>query len=107
MLSECDAALIIGDPALRIDRDRLPWHSLDLGEEWVRWTGLPMVFAVWAGRKAVLTPEVADAFMASYRWGAAHTDEIVRQAAKQRGFPEALARDYVTRFIVYELGAVH
>lgn len=107
MMAECDAALIIGDPALRIDRTKLPWHSLDLGEEWVKWTGLPMVFAVWAGRKEVLTPEVEEAFMSSHRWGAAHTDEIVREAVSQRGFPEQLARDYVTRFIVYSLGASH
>jgi len=107
MLAECDAALIIGDPALRLDPRRLPWYSLDLGEAWVRWTGLPMVFAVWAGRKEVLTPDVAAGFDASYRWGAAHTDEIVRRAGVERGFPEALVREYVTRHIVYPLGLKH
>jgi predicted solute-binding protein len=107
MMRECDAALIIGDPALRIERERLPWYSMDLGEEWVGWTGLPMVFAVWAGRKEILTEEVAEAFRASYRWGASHTDEIVRQAGLERGVAEALARDYVTRYIVYRLEGRH
>jgi chorismate dehydratase len=107
MLTECDAALIIGDPALRLDPAQLPLYSLDLGGAWVRWTGMPMVFAVWAGRKEVLTPDVAAAFEASYRWGAAHTDEIVRQAAVERGFPEALTRKYVTGNIVYPLGLRH
>jgi chorismate dehydratase len=107
MLAECDAALIIGDTALRLDPAQLPLYSLDLGEAWVRWTGLPMVFAVWAGRKEVLTPDVAAVFEASYRWGAAHTDEIVRQASVERGFPEALMRKYVTRHIVYPLGLRH
>ncbi len=48
MLRSADAALIIGDPALRIDPARLPYHAYDLGAEWVDMTGLPMVFAVWA-----------------------------------------------------------
>src|SRR6476661_1331478 len=55
MLRVADAALIIGDPALRISLD-VPYHVYDLGAEWVEMTGLPMVFAVWAGRKAVITP---------------------------------------------------
>lgn len=107
MLAECDAALIIGDPALHLDPAQLPLYTLDLGEAWVRWTGLPMVFAVWAGRKQVLTPDVAAAFESSYRWGSACRDEIVRRAGVERGFPEALAREYVTRNIVYSLGLRH
>ena len=51
MLAEADAALIIGDPALYLDR---PGPSLDLGEEWTRATGLPFVYAFWAGRTGVL-----------------------------------------------------
>ncbi len=52
MLAECDAALVIGDPALELDPDTLPYRSLDLGQAWTEWSGLPMVFAVWAGRLA-------------------------------------------------------
>ena len=55
MLRIADAALMIGDPALRIDPAALPWHVYDLGAEWVEMTGLPMVFAVWAGRKGTVT----------------------------------------------------
>jgi chorismate dehydratase len=46
-----DAALIIGDAALRLRQG--PWPRAlcyDLGEEWTRWTGYPMVFAAWAAR---------------------------------------------------------
>ena len=107
MLSESDAALIIGDPALRLDPQKLSMPSLDLGQEWTAWTGLPMVFAVWAGRREFLTPEVARAFLDSYDWGAHHTSEIVEQAVAERGFPEPLAREYLTRHIVYPLGAKH
>ena len=46
MLAEHDAALLIGDPALQVDRSKyLTW---DLAEEWIQLTGKPFVFAFWA-----------------------------------------------------------
>ena len=77
MLRVADAALIIGDPALRIDPASLPWHVYDLGAEWVEMTGLPMVFAVWAGRKGTVTPELTAAFQESCRYGLDRLEEIV------------------------------
>src|SRR5258706_16463029 len=65
MLDQADAALIIGDPALRLDRTALPYLVADLGEEWTEMTGLPMVFAVWAGHKEHITPEVSAALAES------------------------------------------
>src|ERR1035441_1066287 len=82
MLRVADAALIIGDPALRIEPECLPYHVYDLGAEWVEMTGLPMVFAVWAGRRASVTPLVAEAFRESCRYGLGrirseeHTSEL-------------------------------
>jgi predicted solute-binding protein len=107
MMAECDAALIIGDPALRIYPETLPWETLDLGAEWVKWSGLPMVFAVWAGRPEALRPDVERAFQESWHWGRGHMDEIVARASAERGFPEALVREYLTRHIVFELGDRH
>jgi chorismate dehydratase len=52
MLACCDSALLIGDPALRVDRSRyLTW---DLADEWIQLTGKPFVFAFWAMRLAAL-----------------------------------------------------
>src|SRR5579864_1338489 len=76
MLRLADAALIIGDPALHIEPARLPYHVYDLGKEWVEMTGLPFVFAVWAGRKSVITPDVVEAFQSSCRFGRARIEEI-------------------------------
>jgi predicted solute-binding protein len=104
MLGIADAALIIGDPALHIEPASLPWQVYDLGAEWMEMTGLPMVFAVWAGRKSVVTPAVVDAFRESCRYGLAHMDEIVAAESVARGFPDALVREYLTRHIVHELG---
>jgi predicted solute-binding protein len=104
MLRIADAALIIGDPALRLDPISLPWHVYDLGAEWVEMTGLPMVFAVWAGRKGTITPEVVGAFQDSCRYGLAHMEEIVTAESEARGFSPNLVREYLTRRIVHELG---
>jgi chorismate dehydratase len=103
MLKIADAALIIGDPALRIELS-VPYHVYDLGAEWVEMTGLPMVFAVWAGRKGAISPEVAEAFRDSCRYGKEHLDEIVRSESAARGFPPELVRRYLTEHIVHELG---
>jgi chorismate dehydratase len=104
MLTVADAALIIGDPALHLDPQTLGERVLDLGAEWTDMTGLPMVFAVWAGRKEAITPNVEAIFRASYEFGRDHLDEIIRMEAASRGLSEELARQYLTRHIVCELG---
>lgn len=104
MLRIADAALVIGDSALRIDPARLPYRTYDLGAEWVAMTGLPMVFAVWAGRPGVATAQVEDAFRGFWLYGRAHINEIVAVESAGRGFPPEMVRDYLTRHIVHELG---
>ncbi len=108
MLEESDAALVIGDPALRLEPEKMGWNWLDLGAEWTAWTGLPMVFAAWAGRgEALEQPGVREAFVASWKWGREHMDEIVAQAQAERGFDGGVAREYLTRFIQFELTPRH
>ncbi len=103
MLGEADAALLIGDPALHLDPATLPFETLDLGLEWTQLTGLPMIFALWSGRKEIMQPAFERAFLDSCREGLAHVDEIVRQQSPIRGITEQLAREYLTRHIVFEL----
>jgi chorismate dehydratase len=104
MLRVADAALLIGDSALRIEPERLSYRVYDLGAEWVEMTGLPMVFAVWAGRHEVITAELTEAFRASCRYGRARIDEIVAAEAPRRGFAPEFVRKYLTEHIVHELG---
>ena len=104
MLRQADAALVIGDPALRIEPELLPYHVYDLGAEWWEMTGLPMVFAVWAGRRGVATPEVVEAFRASCRYGRERLDAIVAAESARREFAPDLVRRYLTDHIVHELG---
>jgi chorismate dehydratase len=104
MLATADAALIIGDPALHLDPKNLPYRVLDLGEEWVKLSGLPMVFAVWTGRARFITDRVRQTFIDSCRYGMERIDEIAALAPATHGVPEELAREYLTRHIVFELG---
>jgi chorismate dehydratase len=104
MLRIADAALLIGDPALHIEPAGLPYEVHDLGGEWVEETGLPMVFAVWAGRKDVVTPEVVEAFQQSCRYGRERIEEIANAEAPRRGLAPELVREYLGRHIVHELG---
>lgn len=104
MLRMADAALVIGDPALHIDPARPPYHVYDLGAEWMEMTGLPMVFAVWAGRRGTVTAEVEQAFRDSCRYGRQHLEQIVATESWRRGFAPELVREYLTKHIVHELG---
>jgi chorismate dehydratase len=109
MLDLADAALIIGDPALRIDPERREWrgqplHIYDLGAAWVEMTGLPMVFAVWAAKKLVAAPALAEVFAASADYGHRHIEDIIAAESRQRELPVELVRRYVTHHISYNLG---
>jgi chorismate dehydratase len=103
MLENNDAALIIGDAALVLDPSELPFHVLDLGAEWVKMTGLPMVFAVWAARGEFPTQDPAP-FLDSMRYGQDHIDDIARSEHAKAGVSEELARSYLKENIVFELG---
>ncbi|MGH9558402.1 MAG: menaquinone biosynthetic enzyme MqnA/MqnD family protein [Bryobacteraceae bacterium] len=104
MLGEADAALLIGDAALRIDPAATPFQTLDLGAEWVEMTGLPMVFAVWAGPENVIEQRYERVFVDSCRFGLAQMDQIAESQASVFGFPRQIVRKYLTENIVFELG---
>lgn len=104
MLASNDAALIIGDPALRLDPATLPFLTLDLGVEWKELTGLPMVFAVWCGHERFVTPANSQHFLDSLAYGERHIATIVAGEAAQRRLPPDLVHSYLTRNIIFRLG---
>src|SRR5258708_40186177 len=106
MLGAADAALLIGDAALRVDPAVLPFETLDLGEQWTNLTGLPMVFAVWAGRSMIREP-FGEMLLASCRYGLSRMEELVHQEGARRGFPEALVREDLPRHIRFEFSEAH
>ncbi len=105
-LDEYDAALFIGDKALRVRRlDGVEVY--DLGEAWQRFTGLPMVYAVWASRGDPARYGFwADRVARSVTWAEAHLETVVEEA-RRRGAP-ATDEDLKTYFascIGYRVGA--
>ena len=56
MVGNADAALLIGDPALFADHERLGLDKIDLGQTWKDFTGLPFVYACWTGQPGALAP---------------------------------------------------
>jgi chorismate dehydratase len=110
MLAEHDAGLVIGDPALKVDRAR--YHTLDLAEEWIRYTGKPFVFAFWAVRSAALGEadpalDLAAVFRDSRDHGLQDSSlaVIARDWAPRVGIGEADVRSYLTENIHYQLDA--
>ncbi len=84
MLSGADAALIIGDPALRIEPNQERYAWLDLAEEWVGLTHLPMVFAAWAGKPGIPVAALREIALGSYEFGKRQLDEIVDREYSKR-----------------------
>lgn len=101
MLAVADAALLIGDPALDAE-DRAP--RLDLGEEWFRTTGLPFVFAFWAGRPGAVNPAGVRRLQEALADGREAFADIARAQARGREARAAVYEEYLRSNIVYELG---
>jgi chorismate dehydratase len=102
MLLEADAGVLIGDAALRALYEA-PRHGLevtDLGQAWREWSGLPMVFAVWAVRRdyAAAHPgrvkEVHEAFLRSRDLCLAELDSVAEAAARWEPFDAATLASY-------------
>ena len=103
MLQDSDAALVIGDPALHVvpqDGDVV----LDLAAEWKALTGRPFVFAVWAVRESIYTPELTESFEESLARGLASLDRIAEDAAHELGLPIAEMHEYLKENLSYHLG---
>jgi chorismate dehydratase len=129
MLEQADAAMLIGDPALRIsiaaERESHPGpegqiicqaaalgitseeilYVYDLVGEWKRFTGLPAVLAIWAARRYAVTPEVAADFAASRDFGMEHIAEICRESARELELPALKLESYLRENIDFALGA--
>lgn len=111
MLLEADAAVLIGDAALRATYEA-PARGLtvhDLGQAWRDWSGLPMVFAVWAARRDYaeanpgLVKDVHRAFVTGRDDALAHVDEIAATAARWEVFDQATLATYF-RTLDFSLG---
>ena len=129
MLHNADAALLIGDPALRvslgIEKDSWPGapgqtvcqaatlgitssellRIYDVVGEWRALTGLPAVLAVWAVRRELAAAELTADFLASRDFGLSHLNEISYEAAQDLELPQRALESYLRNNIDYSLDA--
>ena len=127
MLEQADAALLIGDPALRLAlnaetnarRDAAgelvfpaqfaglasasPLFLYDMVEKWRSLTSLPAVLAVWAAKPAAVSPEVIRDFQDSLAFGMQHLQEICCEASRDLNLPAEKIHRYLTENIDYSL----
>lgn len=106
MLRECDAALVIGDPAMQAYAES-EWPSLDLGEEWHELTRLPFVFAGWAVNPKLVTHDLIDILHRSKSVGLSSFDEISELEARRLNLPVEVCLRYLTDIMNYDLTDDH
>ncbi|MGC2391050.1 MAG: menaquinone biosynthesis protein [Candidatus Acidiferrum sp.] len=128
MLEKADAALLIGDPALRISIEiekkstvspegravcqsatlgmNSPeiFHVYDVVGEWRKFTSLPAVLAFWAAKQDAVTPEVLADFAASREFGLSQIAAISQEAARELDLPPQTLESYLRDNIDFSLG---
>jgi predicted solute-binding protein len=130
MLERADAALLIGDPALRLrlkidalqakvpkpggccgcgGDDEHPVKGIeslfvyDIAQQWREMTGLPAVLAIWVARRGVITPELAADFQASREYGLTHIGDIAEAASLKLELPPRELERYLNENINFSL----
>ena len=103
MLASADAALLIGDPALFLDPASVDAEKIDLGLAWRAMTGLPFVWAVWAGRAGAASPAVCRLLYETRLRGVANIDAIARRERPDDRAAQALVARYLRETITYGL----
>lgn len=129
MLARADAALVIGDPALRIavkmdylfgkkpkegaccqgDSSELPVPGFpalfvyDVAFQWREMTGKPCVLAIWAGPKEKITAEIVADFQASKQFGLDHLSDIAEAASVKLDLPPQTLETYLSENINFSL----
>jgi chorismate dehydratase len=128
MMGRADAALLIGDPALRISiaieknntvspqgravcqaatlgiQGAETVHIYDVVGEWRKYSSLPAVMAVWAARPEVVTPEVLADFSASRDFGLSQIPTICVEAARELELPQPALESYLRHNIDFSFG---
>jgi chorismate dehydratase len=106
MLDHCDAALLIGDAALKIRLEE--YETIDLAEKWVQWQQNPFVFAFWACRAGARLPaDLISVFQEAKRWGLERRDEIAAAFSNSLELSRPFLENYLRQNINYDLGMQH
>ncbi|MDE2997886.1 MAG: menaquinone biosynthesis protein [Gemmatimonadota bacterium] len=102
MLDRADAAVIIGDAALAVDTTSS--RVIDMGEAWTALTGLPFVYACWAGRSDALDPEQTRQLIRSKTLGVGEIPHIAAICASSGQGTAGFYADFLGEKIRYDFG---
>jgi chorismate dehydratase len=106
MLRRCDAALIIGDAALRCSPEE--FDITDLAAEWQDWQSHPFVFAFWACRGDIPLPEdLVKTFVKAKNWGLDRIPEIALHYSRKLDLPVDFLEGYLRHNLDHSLGERH
>ena len=102
---ETDAVLIIGDRAMHVDKSKFA-ETWDLGQEWVDWTGLPFVFAMWTARADLELDlsSIEQALSAARDEGVQNTAQIAAQHSSELGISQQQCEVYLRDHLYFYLG---
>ncbi len=103
MLAAHDAALLIGDAALFVDHRALGAEKIDLGQAWTEWTGLPFVWAFWAGRAEAVSPAAVRRLQETKEAGVRSSDAIADAYVAAMPQYREVARQYLRENIMFDL----
>jgi len=95
--AETDAIVLIGDRTFGKKEDYA--FAYDMGEEWMKFTGLPFVYAAWVANKTIDANFVA-AFDEALKFGLAHRRELLKELPSTTNFD---LEDYLLHKLDFEL----
>ncbi|WP_397569941.1 menaquinone biosynthetic enzyme MqnA/MqnD family protein [Schlesneria sp. T3-172] len=103
-----DAILLIGDRAILPPNEPF-LNTWDLGEEWLAWTGLPFVFAMWLSNRRQQLPagdvdKIQQALCQSRDWGVERLREIAEREAQALGLTFPTTFNYLSENLHFHLG---
>lgn len=98
-----DAVVRIGDKAL-FERPPAGTERIDLAEEWISWTGMPFVFAVWTCRPGVMNDRITGLLIDSFEQGIEAIDYIAARFCRRFGRQQEVAASYLRNNIRYRIG---
>ena len=117
MLSQNDAAVLIGDAALKFMEENErpdaakqkaflkygpePLEVFDLAERWKFLTGLPFVFAFWAARAGITDQGIVSNLRESREYGVQNVPAIVKRYSELLSLKEEFLREYLTQNVHY------
>lgn len=102
MLSQADAAVLIGDIGIAVNGEGL--YDRDLGAEWWSLTGLPFYFAGWLARDPAVLEQAAPHLFAACNFGLAHLETIAADEALRLRLPYERCYRYLAEIMRYRTG---